>query len=152
MSQVVAVDAMSMRLPSRMPAEQVSLQSFARDMPRAVPLGRWDCERDSFTPAAKVSTRFAGFMTGKPPVRSLQPRRFKWPEDYCILSLQLIVVQKRLTQSSMQLELSTTMPVATSEGQTLLQNHACMLACWQYGAEHEEWLASGLSFAFPSLP
>ena len=44
--------------------EQVDLASISRDMPRSVPLGRWDCDQDTFTPATKMSTRFAGFMTG----------------------------------------------------------------------------------------
>lgn len=64
--QVVAVEGFSVRLPSTRPAEPANLTSFTEDMPRCVPIGRWDCERDSFTPATRMSTRFASFMTGTP--------------------------------------------------------------------------------------
>lgn len=62
--QVVAVDGISVRVPSTGHSSPLGLESFTRDMPRCVPMGRWDRERDSFTPATKMSTRFAGFMTG----------------------------------------------------------------------------------------
>ena len=58
------MDAISVRLPTNRPADFVDVASLARDMPRAVPLGRWDCDSDGFTPDTKLSTRFAGFMTG----------------------------------------------------------------------------------------
>ncbi len=63
MSQLVAVQSLSFRVASRSSAEHApSLAVFCNDMPRAVPLQRWDTDNARL---AANSAGFGGFLEGE---------------------------------------------------------------------------------------
>lgn len=63
--QVVVADSGSLRLPTGQTMSHVSSGLFGLDMPRSIPLPRWDSDdAQAMRLGSKAPARFAAFMPG----------------------------------------------------------------------------------------